>query len=151
MTRKRFSERQVIASLIHQGVPVTCYRTKEPITLESVGRLEREHLVELGLIEPERRHLYDTPEYCRYSLKEAHAIVTNGNGATSAGSSKHRIAKLKRLIDARHEKHFGHEEDKPKRFPIVSKLLRGRSEWPKCSRKLQSRPFPKRPQQDAAE
>src|SRR3990167_3659779 len=151
MTRRRFSEREVIAALLHQGVAITCYRTREPITLDSVKRLEREHLVELGLIEPERRHLYDAPEYCRYSLKEAHAVVTNGNGATSAGSSKHRIAKAVRLEKARlalaHSGQVG--EGKPKRKPIVRRPLRGRSAWPE-SRKLQSRPFPKR-QPDAAE
>lgn len=95
MTRRRFSEREVIATLIHQGVEVRCYRTKEPITLESVKRLEREHVHEVGLGGA------DEPENCRYSLSEAHAIVTNGTKATSAGSSKHKVAKDRRLKVAR--------------------------------------------------
>jgi len=120
MTRRRFSEREVLATLIHQGVTVPCYRTKEPFTLETVRRAEREHLVELGLVKPEDRAKYDTPEYCRYSLKEAHAIVTNGTKATTAGSSKHRIAKADRLEKAR----LG-EDQKPKHRLQGGRVLRG--------------------------
>jgi hypothetical protein len=87
MSRRRFNERDVIRVLILQGVEIRCFRTGGQITLENVGRIEREHIHELKLGGP------DIPENCRYSLKEAHAIVTNGNGATTAGSSSHRIAK----------------------------------------------------------
>lgn len=145
MSRVAFSQRKVIETLIHQGVEIRCFRTREPITLENVRRLEREHLVELGLIEPERRHLYDTPEYCRYSLKEAHAIVTNGTKATTAGSSKHRIAKTDRLEKARLALQNSGQarEDKAKRKWPTPRPLRGRSAWPE-SRPLPSRPFPKK-------
>ena len=96
--RRKFRDWEVIACLVFQGVEVRCYRTQELITMDNVHLLQKEHLVELGLIEPEKRHMFDVPGYCRYSLAEAHAVITNGNGATSAGSSKHRIAKLKRLL-----------------------------------------------------
>lgn len=99
MARRRFSERDVIATLIHQGIAVTCYRTKQMIDLESVKRLEREHLTEVALGGA------DEPGNCRYSLKEAHAIVTNGTKATTAGSSKHKVAKDRRLRVARMAKH----------------------------------------------
>lgn len=94
--RRKFRDWEVIACLIFQGVEVRCYRTGERITMENVHRLEKEHLVELGLVEEGKRHLFDAPGNCRYSLDTAHAIVTNGTPATSAGSSKHRIAKAKR-------------------------------------------------------
>ncbi len=147
MTRKTFSQRDVIASLVYQGCVITCYRTGERITLENVKRLEREHLVELGLItDPTERRKYDTPEYCRYSLKEAHALITNGNGATSAGSSKHRVAKAVRLEKTRLEELSG-QTDKPKRraFAKGAGSLRGRNVWPE-GRKIQGRGFQKRPE-----
>lgn len=96
-TRRKFRDWEVIACLIFQGVDVRCYRTGERITLENVKRLQKEHLIELALIAPEQRHLHDVPGNCRYSLAEAHAIVTNGTKATSVGSSKHKIAKMKRM------------------------------------------------------
>lgn len=86
MRRRRFSEREVIRTLLHQGVKIAS-RSGEPITLENVHLVEREHLHELSLGGA------DEPENCRYSLKAEHAIVTNGTKATTAGSSKHRIAK----------------------------------------------------------
>lgn len=85
--RRRFSEKDVIRTLIHQGVKIADYRTGEPITLENVGRVQREHLHEISLGGP------DDPANCRYSLDESHAIITNGRPATSAGSSKNRNAK----------------------------------------------------------
>jgi len=87
MARKRFSEKDVIRTLLHQGVKITDYRTGEPITLENVDQVEREHLHEVALGGA------DEPENCRYSLEASHNIVTNGPLATSAGSSKNRIAK----------------------------------------------------------
>jgi hypothetical protein len=92
MTRRRkFSERDVIRTLILQGAIIRCFRTGEIITPANVGRLEREHLHELAL------GGNDEPSNCRYSLKSAHALVTNGTPASSVGSSKHRIAKVKRI------------------------------------------------------
>jgi len=96
--RKRFSEREVIETLWHQGVVVKCYRCGKALhpfaqdpEMPPLEAIEREHLheVELGG--------EDKPHNCRYSHKACHAKVTNGTPATSAGSSKHRIAKCKRL------------------------------------------------------
>lgn len=87
MKRRRFSEKDVIRTLLHQGIEINDYRTGEPITLDNVDQIEREHLHEIALGGP------DDPANCRYSLGESHAVVTNGNRATSAGSSKNRCAK----------------------------------------------------------
>lgn len=89
MTRRRFTERQVIETLIRQGAEIRCYRTKELVTLENVCTLEREHIHELALGGA------DDPANCAYSFSEAHKIVTFGNGATTAGSSANRIAKTR--------------------------------------------------------
>lgn len=78
--------------------------------------LEREHLAEIALGGA------DEPANCVYSLREAHKIITDGTKATTAGSSKQRIAKVRRLRG----------ELKPKR----------KRQW--VSRKMQSRPFQKR-------
>ena len=91
MRRKRFTEREVIETLVRQGADIVCYRTRVLIGLEDVPRLEREHFIELALGGK------DDPSNCVYSLKEAHAVVTNGTKATTAGSSKHKVAKDRRL------------------------------------------------------
>lgn len=126
MTRRRFSEKDTIRTLIHQGVEICCFRTGEPITLQNVTLLEREHLHERKLGGP------DTPGNCRYSLKAAHHVVTNGTKATTAGSSKHRIAKSKRIV---RECTFKVKKRRPG-------ARKPKSAWP--SRKMPSRPFPKR-------
>lgn len=118
MSRKRFTERQVIESLIRTGNTICCYRTKDVIDLESVKRLEREHLTPLALGGK------DDPTNAAYSLSEAHLVQTNGNPATSYGSDKHAIAKTKRLLSPRKSKR-----------PM-----------PKSQRKIPSRPFQKRPE-----
>ncbi len=126
MTRRRFTERDVIRTLIHQGVTLTCFRTGEPITLENVGQIEREHLHEVALDGP------DVPANCRYSLKAAHKIATNGTKSTTAGSSKNRIAKA-------------NNPNRTQKFAVnkppvgeAKPRARGRS-WP--SREIQSRGF----------
>lgn len=130
MGRKRFSEREVLETLIHQGIEIKCYRTGELITLQNVRLVEKEHLVELGLFETDaEKAKHDVPENCRFSLKEAHAVITNGKKATTAGSSKHRIKKAKRIARG----------GKKVRHPMRS----GSRTWPK-GRKLQSKPFQKR-------
>lgn len=106
MRRKRFSERDVIATLINQGMVVRCFRCVEPfITVaysdlglatelwnrHHVSNIEREHVHEIALGGK------DEPENCRYSCRWSHSQITNGTKATSAGSSKQRIAKVKRL------------------------------------------------------
>jgi hypothetical protein len=91
MARRRFSEREVLATLLHQGVEIRCFRSNIPITVDTVNLVEREHLAELALDGP------DEPRNCRYSFKHEHAKITNGTKATTLGSSKHKIAKDKRL------------------------------------------------------
>lgn len=91
--RRSFSEKDVIATLLHQGVQITDFRTGEAITLENLLRVQREHLVELAMVEEAERPKVDQPKYCRYSLAENHKVITHGNGATFAGSSRHKIKK----------------------------------------------------------
>lgn len=91
MSRKRFSEREVIEALIRTGHKILCYRTKEVITLETVKLLEREHVIPLKIGGA------DDPTNAAYSLSEAHKIQTNGKPATSYGSDKHAIAKIARI------------------------------------------------------
>lgn len=98
MARKRFSEREVLETLAWQGIIATCFRCGKPFftpsTTENLWHvlpMEREHLHEYKLGGD------DKPYNCRYSCKECHAKITNGTKATTAGSSKHRIAKTKRI------------------------------------------------------
>ncbi len=98
MSRKRFSEREVIETLWHQGVRLLrfrCHGVMMPVLLgperELYFPVQREHIHELELGGP------DIPANCRYSHIDCHAVITNGTKATSAGSSKHRIAKTKRI------------------------------------------------------
>jgi formylmethanofuran dehydrogenase subunit E len=93
--RRAFGWKDVLLVLIYQcqdrAAPILCHRCGKPITIEDVrsGNVEREHLHERELGGP------DEPENCRYSHKArpCHAQTTNGTPATSAGSSKNRIAK----------------------------------------------------------
>jgi hypothetical protein len=87
--RRQFREMEVLKVLLMQGVEIRCFRCCAPITLEQVAakQVQKEHLHELELGGA------DMPENCRYSHADCHAVITNGTPATSAGSSKHRIAK----------------------------------------------------------
>lgn len=123
MARKRFTEREVIETLIRTGHEIRCFKTKEAITLENVGRIEREHPIPLALGGK------DDPTNAAYSLMEAHKIQTNGKPATSYGSDKHAIAKVARL-----------KNPKPSKRPMQS------SGRPIPSRPMQSAPFPQRKQ-----
>lgn len=80
----------------------------------------------------------DAPEILAWVHKACADLKTNGKQATCADGDIHKIAKAKRL----HAKHFGTQ--KPKRKTLSGgQPLRGRA-FPKCSRKIQSRPFQKR-------
>lgn len=139
--RKRFTERQVIETLIRQGAVIKSYRSKEPITLENVGTVEREHILERALGGE------DIPANCAYSLGEEHAVVTNGTKATTAGSSKQRIAKVKRLERARKAM-----EEANRRFVGKVRLFRVGGydpDAPRPKRKIPSRPFAKLPKRQA--
>lgn len=91
MARRRFTERQVIEVLIRQGAVIPCFRCRVALTLDDVPEIEREHPHELALGGA------DDPSNAGYSHGTCHKIATNGTKATSAGSSKNRIAKVKRL------------------------------------------------------
>lgn len=138
MTRKRFSEREVLEALAWQGIFVTCHRCKEQFFVYNLNTLSDaftaaalgQRVMHMAK-KPEREHIHeyklggpDTPANCRYSCSECHSKITNGTKATSAGSSKQRIAKVKRLLNP-----------KPSKRPMQEN-----------GRKMQSRPFPKRPE-----
>lgn len=89
MKRRRFSEADVLAAVHFNHGAIRCYRCKEP--LEPHQKIEREHLTEVAI------GGLDLPQNCAYSHKDCHSVVTNGPPATSAGSSKNRIAKTKRI------------------------------------------------------
>lgn len=91
--------RQVIAVLILQGATIPCYRCGEPI-LRSED-CQREHLHEKALGGS------DAIANARFSHAACHAIITDGPPQCSAGSSKNRIAKAKRI--AREEKMIVHK------------------------------------------
>lgn len=124
MARRKFSEKDVIRTLLHQGVEIRDFRTKEPITLDNVGEIEREHIHELKLGGP------DEPANCRYSLKASHHVITNGTKATTAGSSKNRIAKTKA---GRTEKFIVRKDPPGERVPRAE------------AKRWASRPFQKAP------
>lgn len=119
MSRRRFTERQVIEVLIRTGHRIYCYRTKEIITLETMKRLEREHPTPLKI------GGNDDPTNAAYSLSEAHKIQTNGTKATSYGSDKHAIAKIDRIT--------GVTKRKPKRKIQGQKMKSGSRFPPKGS------------------
>jgi hypothetical protein len=87
--RRRFTEREVITILLDQGATIPCHRCREPIRRAENAEREHLHEIELGGA--------DDTDNCRYSHSHCHAKITNGPPATSAGSSKQRIAKVKRL------------------------------------------------------
>jgi hypothetical protein len=100
--RKAKTGKRVIESLLHQGAVIKCFRTGVLVTLANFNDLEAEHLVELGLKTTDaEKAAVDTPEYWRWSFSAAHAQITNGTKATTAGSSKARVAKAKRMEKAR--------------------------------------------------
>lgn len=132
MSRKRFNEKDVIETLAWQGWFVSCFRCARPF-LEQVVQSGTSGMFKWNAI-PEREHIHeialggdDAPNNCRYSCKECHAVVTNGTKATSAGSSKHKIAKVRRLR--------GETKGRPKK------------KWA-AGRKIPARQFQKRPKSD---
>lgn len=87
MARRRFTEREILECLIQQGAIIPCYRCRIALTVADAKAAEREHIHEVALDGA------DTVENCAYSHGPCHAAVTNGLPATTAGSSKNRIAK----------------------------------------------------------
>jgi hypothetical protein len=91
MGRRQFREIEVVETLLLQGAIIPCFRCRIAFTIEDVKarNIEKEHLHEVVLDGP------DEPGNCRFSHAAApcHHTVTNGKPATTAGSSKNRIAK----------------------------------------------------------
>jgi hypothetical protein len=85
----------VLTTILKQGGVIKCPRCKLPLLLGQ--KIDREHFLEIALGGA------DDVTNCFYSHAECHHIITNGTKATTAGSSKHRIAKSKRMIKARTE------------------------------------------------
>lgn len=140
MTRRRFTERQTLECAILQGAVIPCFRCKALFTVETIRSAEREHIHEVVLGGP------DTVEACAYSHGDCHSVVTNGTPATSAGSSKHKAAKIR---PGRTEKFVVNKpptgtarQERPTK-PWASRKIPARANpWPpKGLRKLQSRPF----------
>lgn len=134
MTRKRFNEREVLETLAWQGVFVLCWRCGAPFFAAvneptDIPGLFTETIVQVLKIEREHVHEYalggaDLPFNCRYGCSGCHSVATNGTKATSAGSSKQRIAKVKRILNP-----------KPSKRPMQN-----------SGRKVPTRPFQKRPE-----
>ncbi len=118
--RRKFTEHETLQTLVAQGIVLPCYRCGKPMAL---AEIEREHVFELAL------GGWDMPRNCVYSHAECHARITNGTPSTSAGSSKHRIAKDKRIRAGKMK---------------VEKGKKRVSRWAK-GRKMQSKGFPRRP------
>jgi hypothetical protein len=110
VNRRRFKEREVLDTLYYSGVPVPCYRCKKPMLPGQ--KVQREHITEIALGGK------DEPRNCAYSHAECHRIITDGTPATSAGSSKQRIAKVRRIR--------GENKPKPKRKWGKQKMGRSR-------------------------
>lgn len=89
--RRQLREQEVVEVLINQGAVIPCHRCGVPFTMEDVrtGNIENEHLHERELGGS------DDPFNRRFShkAKPCHSLITHGNGATFAGSSRHKIAK----------------------------------------------------------
>lgn len=80
----------VIATLHHCGIVVPCYRCK--IALLPIDKIEREHVTEISMGGA------DDPSNCVYSHKACHALVTNGRNHLRVDSSKHKKAKVDRIL-----------------------------------------------------
>lgn len=166
MTRRRFTEKDVLHCLAWQGIFVTCYRCKQPFWEVRKPSLEEcaagasmTGMISVPLRKPEREHLHeygldgpDSPANCRYSCSDCHKVITNGTKATTAGSSKNRIAKAthknrtdKFVVNKPApgvEAHAG-APAKPKSQWLSRPMQSGPKQWPR--RKLQhGRPLPKR-------
>lgn len=134
MSRRRFTEREVLECLVRQGAVIPCKRCRVAFTVETVKTAEREHHHEVKLDGP------DAVENCFYSHSDCHKVETFGNGATTAGSSIGRISKTKRI--ERTQK-FIVKKEVPETITEEIQEPRHSQSRPWPSPKMQSRPFPK--------
>ena len=120
--------------LIHQGITVPCFRCKVPFTLDELAarKVQKEHVVELKLGGA------DMPENCRFSHTDCHAVITNGTKATTAGSSKNRLAKANNP-----NRRVNFIINKPDLAPVEDRQAnKPRSKWT-TGRKLRGKGFAK--------
>ncbi len=136
--RRQFREMEVLAVLLMQGAVIPCKRCRVALKIEDVkaGGVQKEHLHELVLGGE------DEPHNCAYSHTECHAVVTNGNGATTAGSSSNRRAKANN--PGRTDKFVVNKLplDRPANLTVGEKC-RGCGEWGedcKCPPRTEHRP-----------
>lgn len=106
------------------------------------AEIEWDHTWALGLRPRTADGGYDPPandpRYIRPKMKGEHATKTRGNGATTAGSDVHLIAKGKRL--AKNQEAFREMlMSKAGRALAFAARAHGKRRWP--SKKLPSRPF----------
>ena len=91
MTRRRFSEKDVLLTMLLQGAIIPCGRCRIAIIREDLAEVERDHFLPLALGGG------DTPQNCSYLHGACHKEKTNGRPATTYGSDKGNIAKARRL------------------------------------------------------
>ena len=91
MTRKRFTEREVIQTLLLQGAVIPCGKCRVQIGFDDLKKVERDHKWKIAMGGP------DTPENCAYLHGPCHAEKTDGLPATTYGSDKHETAKVNRI------------------------------------------------------
>ena len=132
MTRRRLTERQVIFVLIEQGVTIPCHQCR--VAFRDGDEIEREHLHALALGGT------DTLDNMRFSHKDCHKTETNGTKATTAGSTKHVVAKVKRIA----KKNEGRAAPNSLRVTPSTEPPRAR-EGGSPKRKIQNRGFPESP------
>lgn len=120
MKRRRFTEREVVLTLLQQGARIICPRCQQFLMIGEL--VDREHFHELALGGK------DVPENCFYSHASCHLVVTNGTHWTSAGSSKHKIAKAKRLAAGGRKKRGPKMKSRPfTKSPKWKRLPSGRT------------------------
>lgn len=126
VVRKRLSMAEKIEILARQAICPAC---KEP--LGSPACIEWHHPNELAISGDD-----SIENRVAMHKQPCHHIVTNGTKATTAGSSKHKVAKVDRLAEANAEFVARMKKGKPDR--------KTPSRW--AGQKMKSRPFPTRNQ-----
>lgn len=123
--RKAFTLKQLV-EIYRRYCAAQCAKC---FVMSPVGKMEMDHIHPVGLGGT------NEPENIQFLCPNCHDLKTNGTKATSYGSDKHEIAKTKRIVKRLAKlKKEREEEQKNKRA----------KQTPKSSRKIPSRPFPKR-------
>ncbi len=109
MTRRRFSEREVIETLLRQGAIIPCPGKGciKLLELEDLDHIERDHYTPLALGGE------DLPSNCSYLHGECHARKTDGPRHLKVAGDKSRIAKAKRLASGPRKRRFKRLKGRP--------------------------------------